>query len=244
MPGNLGRLDPLAGRVEIFLPPPDMGGGPSVGTDVDASGRIWTPTSYGAIQFDPDTEQFRYFQGRTTAELSYGIAGDANGNGWWTQYNLDQVARADVETGEVVEIKIEPPDAEELRALWIDDDRDFYELVGDSSFGEIARVPGGQEPRRMAADHNGDTVWVPTYISNYLVRINIETLATSYYPVPIEGNPYEARVDGQHNVWVSLGAGDHVLKFEPGSEEWSAYRLPTLGCNARDVSIDDVRNEV
>ena len=96
----------------------------------------------------------------------------------------------------------------------------------------------------MAADHNGDSVWVPTYIGNYLVKINAKTLATKYYPLPTKGNPYEVSVDGRHNVWVSLGGDDRVLKFEPSTETWTTYRLPTLGCNARDISVDDIRNEV
>jgi streptogramin lyase len=243
-PGNLGRIDPSTGTAEVFSPPANMSTGMNVGTDVDGHGKVWSATSYGAIRFDPDTRRFDYYRGHTTATLTYGIAGDSEGNGWWTQYDVDQVAKADVKTGKVYEVKIEPPDAKELKSLWTDRDRAFYESVGVFSWGSIARVPGGQEPRRMAADHNGDSVWVPAYISNYLVQINVRTLATKYYPVPVKGNPYEVRVDARHNVWVSLGGDDRVLKFEPASEKWTTYRLPNLGCNARDVSIDDARNEV
>ncbi len=59
----------------------------------------------GVLRFDPIAENFTEFKSVTprTANggigTTYGIAGDRDGNVWWTQMAFDIIAKADMKTG-------------------------------------------------------------------------------------------------------------------------------------------------
>ena len=79
---------------------------------------------------------------------------------------------------------------------------------------------------------------MPNYAGNNLLRIDIDSLETTYYPLPRAGmNPYMAGVDGDHGVWVSLQGGDEVAKLDPGSGEWSLYAWPSRGTGLRNLAV-------
>ena len=40
-----------------------------------------------------------------------------------------------------------------------------------------------------------------------------------------------------HNVWVNPTNGDSVAKFDPKTEKWTEYPLPTHGIALRHVSL-------
>ena len=95
-----------------------------------------------------------------------------------------------------------------------------------------------QGPRRPAADKKSSDVWVPNYSGNNLMRINIETLKTTFYPAPRTGlNPYMAATDSSHNVWVSFQGGDQVGRFNPKTEQWTLYSWPSRGTGLRNLSV-------
>ena len=97
-----------------------------------------------------------------------------------------------------------------------------------------------QRPRRPAADVNGVDVWVPNFSGNNLMRINADTMTTTYYPAPRVGmNPYMAAGDSSHNVWVSFLGGDEVGKFDPRTEEWTLYSWPSRGTALRNLGMVD-----
>ena len=113
---------------------------------------------------------------------------------------------------------------------------------GDSSAEDwkiyASQGRGLQGPRRPAADKESSDVWMPNYSGNNLMRINIETLKTTFYPLPRVGlNPYMAAVDDSHNVWISLHGGDEVVKFDPKTERWSFYAWPSRGTGLRNLAV-------
>ena len=82
-----------------YIPPPGTGG-VRLTTDVDSKGFIWAASRYGAMRFDPNTKKWKDFQSLTPADgNSYGVAGDADGNGWWTTYWADILTMVDIKTG-------------------------------------------------------------------------------------------------------------------------------------------------
>jgi hypothetical protein len=87
--GALCRLDPKTQKIETFLPPPNMSAtGGAVTVDWDGKGDIWASAPDGALRFDPATETFTDFKSTTFNTpngkgITYGAAGDRNGNGWW-----------------------------------------------------------------------------------------------------------------------------------------------------------------
>ena len=243
--GSLGRIDPATDTIELFAPPRGMGSGASVTVDADGEGKIWAGTRYGSIWFDPETEEWKHLQNVTPADgFTYGMTGDADGNGWWSQFNAERVVKGDPRTGESTEFIMRPPWMADRENVMTPEDRAFYESVGALHWGGINSVPGAQAPRRLGADRNGDTVWVPNYLGMNLAKINIRTHETTYYPLPINGNPYFVVVDKNHNVWANLLSDDRVAKFNPQTEEWTIYQLPSIGCESRNIAVDDIRGDI
>ena len=243
--GSLGRIDPATEKIELFTPPRGMGSGASVTVDADGKGKIWSGTRYGSIWFDPDTKQWKHFQNVTPADgFTYGMTGDAEGNGWWTQYNAERVVKGDAKTGKSTEFVMQSPDSADRRQLATPADREFYESVGALGWGGINSVPGAEAPRRLGADKHGDSVWVPNYLGMNLARINIRTHQTKYYPLPIPGHPYFSVVDKNHNVWTNLMTDDRVVKLDSKTDRWTVYQLPSVGCEPRNIAIDDIRGDV
>jgi streptogramin lyase len=238
--GSLLRVDPSTMKYDVF-PPPKGSTGASTSIDVDTKGFVWATTGTGALRFDPGTHEYKEYKSPTPIDNgpggSYGIAADRQGNGWWTQINIDRVNRADVETGKTQEFK-EPPRAARADGVITEADRKLYELAGT----ELTDFSGfwSEGPRRMGADKNGDVVWVCDYWGGNLVKYDIRTLKTTIYKYPTpESAPYDASVDKNHDVWVNLTNGDSVAKFDPKTEKWIEYPLPTRGVDLRHISLDE-----
>lgn len=225
--GDLGIIDTKTQKVETIRPPDGMTL-VSGWLGYDAKGRIWassgpTKTPGGALRFDPKTKTFTQFKS-PTARMTYGIAGDADGNGWWTGVDDDIMVYTDA-NDQVHEIKMPPqPPAEYVKAV---------------DFGEGEEIPqpgigGKQSPRRPFADLDGTAVWVPNFYGNTLLRIDTKTKELKYYPVPYPAmNPYEAAVDSKHHVWVTFQNSDEMGRFDPQTGNWTMYSWPTKGMAQR-----------
>jgi virginiamycin B lyase len=243
---SLGRLDPASLMFTLFTPPRGMGGFMNA-SDVDSHGNVWTNARNGSIRFDPVNGGFHLYQHRTPADGStYGIAADADGNGWWSQFLADYVTKADVRTGERFELAMRDPNYDRRRALMTPDDLAFYEAAGAQTWGgyPVDPAPWASAPRRMSADKSGNTVWVPLWAAEAVAKIDIHTLKVTYYPVPVHGHPYNTRVDAAHNVWTDVPMADAILKFEPKTEGWTVYPLPSHGCGSRHLGMDVKRGEM
>jgi streptogramin lyase len=225
--GDLGIVDTRAQKVETVAPPEGMTK-VSGWLSYDGKGNIWmssgtTKPPTGALRFDPRTKTFTQFKS-LTAGLIYGIAGDRDGNGWWTGVNEDIIVYSDAR-GKVHETELPPqPPAEYLKP-------------GDFAEGEEIPQPGiggRQSPRRPSADLNGTAVWVPNFYGNTLLRIDTKTKELKYYPVPYPAmNPYEAAVDSKHQVWVTFQNSDEMGRFDPNTGSWTMYSWPTKGMAQR-----------
>jgi streptogramin lyase len=225
--GDLGIVDTRAQKVETVRPTDGMTR-VSGWLGYDAKGRIWTasgPTKPpgGALRFDPKTKSFTQFTS-PAAGMTYGITGDADGNGWWTGVNEDIMVYSDA-NDQAREIKLpsQPPTE--------------YVKQGDFAEDEAITQPGiggKQSPRRPIADLNGNIVWVPNFYGNTLLRIDTKTKALNYYPVPYPAmNPYEAAVDSKHHVWVTFQNSDEMGRFDPETGKWTIYSWPTKGMAQR-----------
>ena len=242
--GILGKIDPATETFELFTPPPRTGG-VRLTVDVDPQGYVWSASRYGAMRFDPTTKKFEYFQSLTPADgNTYGVAGDADGNGWWTTYWADILTMVDMKTGKSHEVPLNPPGAADRAALATPADREFYREIGALKWSHINTVPGVIGPRRLGADKNGNTVWVPLYHSAAIAKIDIKTRKATYYPLPFDSTPYFLVVDKNQVVWTNLLTDDRVARFDPKTEEWTFYRLPTHGCETRNIAVDDLRGDV
>jgi virginiamycin B lyase len=238
-PGRLARVDPATAKLDIYTPPAGMAG---VGGDVsvDGKGAVWAATETGGIRFDPKNQKFQDFKSLTLhvptgAQGSYGIAGDHDGNGWWTQISLDIIGKGDSNTGEVSEVKL-PKRASRDDDAFTTEERKMYELAATNA--PRFTVPGTEAPRRPAAD--GDILWAPDYFGDNVAKIDIHTLKFTLIPVPVkDGGPYKLSVDKNHNVWITLVDADAVMKYDPKSQKWTTFTLPSIGGGLRHLSTFD-----
>ena len=247
--GNaLGRVDPETDTFELLAPPPEIAGPVAQDLDLAPDGAIWATTRQGAYRFDPAANRWdRYGSVNPFDGATYGVAADAGGNGWWTQFNANRLGKADPRTGMTFEVLLRPPwrlDQEDTRTP---EDIAFYRSIGalaEGGDGGINMIPGAMAPRRMGSDKNGEFLYVANFNGENVVRIDTETLATKYYRLPIESHPYRVVVDGHHDAWVSMMGDDWLLKLDARTEQWSMYQLPVLNCDNRYVVSDHLRDEI
>jgi len=245
--GSFGRVDPKTNKVDVSTPPATMGSvGPSI--QVDGKGKIWGTNQEpevphnetgGAVVFDPAVEKFTYFKPVTPGTGGYGVAGDAEGNGWFCQPGVDIVGFADYETKEVGEIRLPPrPGMDEISTA---EDRRFYEQMKfESSY--VTGILPTQGPRRMAAQRN--YVWWSNWYGRSLSRVDIRSHQVSYYNPPPNLSPYIPALDKNGMVWVALPNDDRVAKMDPANQQWTVYNLPSHGANTRFITVDNFKDSV
>jgi virginiamycin B lyase len=239
--GGLGKLEPKSEKIEVYIPPTGMsptGGATTV--DFDGKGKIWTSSPDGALMFDPDNEKFTEFKSVTAKTpngngVTYGAAGDRDGNGWWAEMIIDIVNKGDVTTGRSIELKL--PRVVVDKDMISEDARKFYESFNAPDFN--APVPWNQGPRRMGTDKAADVLWVGNSWGGTLAKINTRSMETSFVPLPGPGvmQPYHVAVDGQHNAWLNIWTSDVILKYDPSTDKWTTFDLPTRGSEARYISL-------
>ena len=237
---SLARLDPKTGKIDLYTTPPGM---PVVGSmlDWDPLGNIWAAGGTGILRFDTRTHQFSYFKSPIRGSDmggpgSYGVMGDKEGNGWWSQFSSDMEAKVDYETGKVEEVPL--PRHKDDESLFTPAEKKVFQLEGQNGF--FWGVPWGDGPRRPGADKNGDVVWVPGWWSHTLMKIDIHTLKVTEYPMPTpDAGPYMAQVDNHHMVWINYQNSGTVTKFDPATEKWTEYNLPTASFDTHEIGVLD-----
>jgi streptogramin lyase len=239
--GGLGKLEPKSEKIAVYIPPTGMsqtGGATTV--DFDGKGKIWTSSTDGALLFDPQTETFTEFKSVTAKTpngngVTYGAAGDRDGNGWWAEMIIDIVNKGDVTTGKSIELKL--PRVVIDKDMIGEEARKFYEAFNAPDFN--APVPWNQGPRRMGTDKEADVLWVGNSWGGTLAKINTRTMDTSFVPLPGPGvmQPYHVAVDSKHNAWLNIWSSDVILKYDPSANAWTTFDLPTRGTEARYISL-------
>ena len=237
--GTLGRVDPRDDKLTQYVPPRSTTG--TAGTiDSDLNGNIWVTSPDGALLFNSKEEKFTEFKSVTykgnhgTATV-YGLAADRLGNGWWLLMTQDLVDFGDVKTGKTTELRL-PPEKAVMDSL-TPEQRKFYDSFQPPDFN--APYAWAQAPRRMGADKNGDYVYTGNSFGGTLAKINIHTKETTLIPLPNPeaDQPYQVAVDNDHNVWTNLWSSDRVAKYNPATNQWTLFDLPTRGTESRYISI-------
>jgi streptogramin lyase len=238
--GGLGKLDTKTDKIEVFIPPEGMAPtGGAVTVDYDGRGMIWVSSPTGALRFDPTTEKFTEYKSPTPKSanggvgVTYGVAADRDGNGYWAQMAIDTVGVGDGKYGTAKEIKLAP--VATVRDRLSPQDIAFYESTGAADFSNPA--PYAQGPRRMGTDKNDDVLYVGNSWAGTLTRVNTRTQETSTIPLPTLRKPYHVAVDSKHNAWLNIWMTDQVLKYDPAANTFTSFDLPTRGSEVRYVSL-------
>jgi virginiamycin B lyase len=239
--GGLGRLDPKTEKIDVFIPPDDLsptGGATTV--DYDGKGKIWVSAPDGILRFDPQTQEWTGYKTATFKTpngtgITYGAAGDRAGNGYWAVMIHDIIGVADGATGKASEIKLAP--VKNQVALVAPEAREFYKTFSQPDFNNP--LPWAQGPRRMGTDKKADVLWVGNSWGSSLARIDTRTHAVSYVNLPNRMQPYHVHVDSQHRAWTNLWGADKVVRYDPKTQKWAVFELPTRGSEPRYISVHE-----
>jgi streptogramin lyase/mono/diheme cytochrome c family protein len=243
--GALAKVDPKTEKVSVYIPPSNMSQieGP-VTIDYDGTGGIWAGTIDGTLRFDPVEERFTEFKSvtPTTAKgglgATYGIAGDQDGNVWWTQMAFDTIAKGDLKTGKSLEFKL-PPVKEEMDRV-TPADLKFYDSYAPRDIG--TPFPWSQGPRRIGIDRAANVLWVANSWGGNLTRVDTKTNEITFvpFPNPTAHQPYATIADKNHNVWAPMWTTDQIAKYDPTAAKWTLFDLPTRGTEVRIASLRDL----
>jgi len=230
--GEFIKLDIETGKLTRY-PRPSTIGGFHNGKEVDSKGNVWATQPTGVVRMDPATGAYTEFKSVTPLGRPYDMAIDSEDKVWFAQIALDKIGIVDQRTGEVSEVTLPPLD-EEIGAK----DRE----IGEASGGWTMNTPLYQKgPRRMGADLHGDTVWVGEFWAGRLAKIDIHTKKITEYKIPEAryADPYKIRVDKNHMVWFTFANADRFAKFNPVTEKFTMYSLPTRASDSRHFTLDN-----
>ncbi len=245
--GGLGRLDPKTEKIDVFIPPEGMSGtGGATTVDYDGKGKIWVSAPDGVLRFDPQSSTWTDYKTQTYKTpggtgITYGAAGDRNGNGYWAVMIHDIIGVADGTTGKASEIKLAP-----VKATWdrlSAEQKAFYQKFVQPDFNNPP--PYAQGPRRMGTDKNADVLWVGNSWGSSLARINTVTRETTYVPLPNGMQPYHVHVDSEHRAWTNLWGADRVMRYDPSVHETAGQPMQVVlpYFRARKIAVMTLRGE-
>ena len=229
------KFDPKTEQFQRFPQPSSLPPGGGRTLEIDSKGNPWVCAAGGVMKLKPGTGEYTFYASITPASPGvsgsyYGLSIDGRDNVWFTMITQDRVGVVNGETGEVSEIFLGKEPFQGAR---------MPSFEASSSVGP----PNHKGPRKLRADRRGDSVWVPEFIAGKLAKIDINTHKVTDYPLPFRyTKPYAVGVDRNHMVWVVGLNSDHVYKFNPFSERWTAYRIPALGMDMRHVEVDNSTN--
>jgi len=97
-------------------------------------------------------------------------------------------------------------------------------------------------PRRMRFDSQG-RLWIPSFSGGKLARFDLATREFHTWEIPIEPRgsdvPYALHVDRRTDtVWICGTNSDTLIRFEPRTEQFTVYPLPTRVTYTREIDFD------
>jgi len=102
------------------------------------------------------------------------------------------------------------------------------------------RTSPGSRPRRIAAAPDG-MLWVTYYGSGVLAKVDpaaMKVLKEYAMPAGSRAGPYAVTVDGAGRVWANEIDTDTVALFDPKSEKFRVFQLPSSGVGIRKAIVD------
>ena len=240
---SLGRLDPDSGDIdEIPLGPGSSPHGVIVGPD----GAPWiTDSGLNAIvRVDPTTSEVDVFElPGGDANLNTAVF-DLDGILWFTG-QAGVYGRLDPGTGEMQ--AFDAPRGRGPYGITVTPSNEvFYASLAGNHIARIDQTTGVAEPidpptsaqgaRRVWSDSNG-VVWVAEWNAGQVGAYDSVTRQWREWALP--GNApqaYAVYVDETDRVWLTdfSGAGA-VVRFDPSTETFESYPLPTPGGNVRQI---------
>jgi streptogramin lyase len=203
----------------------------------------------GAVRLDPKTGKYAYYPALTPAMSHYSIGVDALDNAWVTRPDIDQIVHIDTKTSDVHEISMSRRDRDDVLQTSLDKELAAkFEPHRAAATGPVWQ----QGPRRQvqsywtamkfAEDKNFDAHYFTLSKASKIAKADVRTRKVTEYPLPHPYSfPYMVTIDKNQMVWVSAMNTDRVYKFNPKTEQWTDYELPTRGTDSRSIDVDNTK---
>jgi virginiamycin B lyase len=242
--GELGRLDPQTGNVELI--PLGAGSAPH-GVVLDADGAPWlTDGGQNAIvRVDPHTravKAWRLPQATGYANLNTAIF-DRAGIHWFTGQS-GYYGRLDPKTGALS--VFDAPKGRGPYGIHVTPDGVvYYASLAGSHIARIDAATGkatviepptrGQGARRVWSDSKG-ILWVAEWNSGQLSRYDPKSGAWAQWKAPGERpRVYAVYVDEADKVWVSEWSAQAMLRFDPATQQFETFKSSSSTANVRQI---------
>ncbi|RZI44339.1 hypothetical protein EGT07_02640 [Herbaspirillum sp. HC18] len=165
---------------------------------------------------------------------------------WFTNQSADKVTRYDRVSGKMTEF--DSRDGPYGLAMDRQGNVWFCQASGqrvgrvDAATGKVTEIDlgRGSMPRRIAVAPD-NTLWVVRYGDGKLTHIDAKTekVIKSYdMPAGESGRPYAVTVDGAGKVWANEIGTDTVTLFDPATEKFRVFPLPTKNEGIRKMIVD------
>ena len=216
----VGWLDPKTGKTTEYSIPITKPGAPTGNLDIrfDQDGMVWIGSMMqgSLIKFDPKTKEFRSwgapdFLKRNEARIAMVMPEQTHVDGkvWIGAENEYQV---DIATGEWAEIdyrKMQPPGAK---------DHGSYGVAADS------------KNNFFGLELNAD----------YIIKVDSKSLIPTYYQTPTANSgPRRGHFDNQDRLWFAENRGHRIGMFDPKTETFQEWKLPTPFAMPYDAIFDN-----
>ena len=262
-------IDPRTGERGLD---PIVGGAHSIERAPDGDMWITQAGSDSIAKLDVGTGEATYFTlpriGEDQGAYPHTLRFNAQGQFWFTLTKSNHLALFDPPSAQFTYYRLPTSDAEEVGlpipvAYGCDvapDQSVWYSQLFGQRIGHLDPTTGAIRdwrppffgPRRLHADAHG-IVWVPGYASGVLGRFDPTIERWKVYPLPTgvpgpdgfgySDTPYSLNANRKNDeVWVNGSASDTLIRFEPGSERFTIFPLPTGASFTREVEFDADNN--
>lgn len=248
MRGNrLARFDPATQRFDEWTLPE---GTQPHGLVVDEKGTVWM-TGHGngtllEIPFRDGLPGQMVAHKTPSGGSPHTIIFDGRDALWFTNQSADKVTRFERGTKKMTEFATR--DGPYGLAMDKEGNVWFCQASGrrvgriDANTGQVTEIDlgAGSLPRRIAAAPD-DTLWVVRYGDGKMSHIDAKTstvIKTYDMPAGASGNPYAVTVDGAGKVWANEIGTDTVTLFDPDTEKFRVFPLPTKNEGIRKMVVD------
>jgi virginiamycin B lyase len=242
--GQLGRLDPGTGKVELV--PLGRGAAPH-GVVVGPDGAPWVTESgtNAIVRVDPKSREVKSWplpEGRGYVNLNT-LTFDRRGRVWFTGQN-GIYGRLDPATGEL-NVWDAPRGRGPYGIATTPDGAVYYASLAGSHIARIDVDTGtatviepptkGQGARRVWSDSKG-RIWVSEWNSGNLSRYDPKTGDWKAWRLPGDApRAYAVYVDDRDKVWVSEWSANAMVRFDPETETFQAFPSDRRGANVRQI---------
>lgn len=255
---TLTAINPRTGEQKLYPAPLHGTGMHSLSFDRD--GNLWITLQMVAkvARFNTKTGEWRIYAGFSQGSLNHSFALDSEGyvkknpQGWLyvSTWGGNHTALLEPNTGEVREITVPGKPADKPYGIAVDSKGlIWFTKYSENMLGFVDPTTGqGKEwslphtqsgPHRMHIDDQ-DNLWIPLSGTGSLLRYNTRDGSQKEYPLPdADTFPYATRYDSKSaRVWITGNGANSIYVFDPKTEKFVTFRMPSALSYGRMVSID------